>query len=80
MCIEFRVPAQGLSKPLVVILQNRWKRLEQMNCENGSLRLRKIKCQLLDFVDGGHEAIVIAPARRASTRSRLKPLFLPVRM
>ena len=52
--VELGIPAQRFRQPLVFIVKEWWKRMEQMHCENGPFRIRPVKSEFFDFGDSGH--------------------------
>ena len=52
--VELGIPAQSLGDTVVLVVEDRRERPEEMSCKNSAVGVREIERELFDFSDGGH--------------------------
>jgi hypothetical protein len=67
---ELGIAPKRLGYALVLVVEDRWKRIKQVSCKNGPVVFRQILSEFLDLSDRGHGMIIVGSHLDAS-ESRL---------
>ena len=68
ICVELGIAPKCLSYAFVFVVQDWWKRVKQMSCENRPFSFRKISSEFLDFSDRRHGTIIVLYHAEANKR------------
>lgn len=63
---EVGIAPKRLGYAFVLVVEDRWKRPEQVSCQNGPVVLRQVLSELFNFSDRGHGTIIVGPHVEAS--------------